>query len=204
MRTCSLITKEESRNSSTSCKEVLFQKSTSVCRRCFSIEKIEFWFVMYGWKIRINNSFQESLRSIEGILPLILMIKTILMLLFFIGSSLSALAQISSKYTFTFLSPIELRAQEAQKNMMDQLGIVSLRPGASSKSDSPDAANYKEEQANPCPVLPAILTNQVGEKISTLHQWKENRRPEVIEKLETQVYGKVPISTPSINWEIIL
>jgi len=48
--------------------------------------------------------------------------------------------------------------------MMQQLGIKKLRPGPSGDESAPNHANYDESLANPCPVLPDVLTTKAGKK----------------------------------------
>ena len=52
--------------------------------------------------------------------------------------------------------PIRTRRATAadHKNMMEQLGIKTLRPGPSGNESAPNHANYDESLANPYPNLP--------------------------------------------------
>jgi len=101
-----------------------------------------------------------------------------------ISLSYGALAQQSvidsSKYprlkTFT--------AQQDQAQMMQQLGIKTVRPGPSGNESAPNHANYDEALANPCPQLPDVLTTRNGKKVTTPDQWWNQRRPEIIEDFE--------------------
>jgi hypothetical protein len=61
--------------------------------------------------------------------------------------------------------PVTFTAEQDHKNMMDQLGIKALRPGPSGNENDPNHANYDESKANPCPVLPDILTLKNGKKV---------------------------------------
>src|SRR5438105_5035791 len=58
-------------------------------------------------------------------------------------------------------------AAEDHQNMMDQLGIVALRPGPSGNESAPNHANYDESTANPFPNLPDVLTLKNGRKVTT-------------------------------------
>ncbi len=104
----------------------------------------------------------------------------------------------SSKYpklhTFT--------AVEDQAQMMQQLGIKKLRPGPSGNESAPNHANYDESTANPCPQLPEILTTKSGKKVTTAEQWWQQRRPEIVEDFEREMYGRVPENTPKVDWKI--
>src|SRR5271170_6397170 len=69
---------------------------------------------------------------------------------------------LSLSLTCTLAAPIIMLAQQPQaavtadedhQNMMDQLGIKSLRPGPSGDEKAPNHANYDESTANPFPNL---------------------------------------------------
>ena len=65
---------------------------------------------------------------------------------------------------------------EDHQNMMDQLGIKSLRPGPSGNESAPNHANYDESLANPFPQLPGVLTLKNGKK----------------EPVKVQVFDRIP------------
>jgi hypothetical protein len=84
--------------------------------------------------------------------------------------------------------------------MMDQLGIKALRPGPSGDEKAPNHANYDESLANPYPSLPDILTLKNGQKVTTAEMWWKDRRPEVVEDLEREFYGRIPANVPAVHW----
>jgi len=90
--------------------------------------------------------------------------------------------------------------QEDHRNMMEQLGIVRLRPGPSGRPDAPNAANYDPEKANPFPELPELLTLKNGEKVTTAEAWWTQRRPEIVEEFEREIYGRIPTNQPAVTW----
>ena len=85
--------------------------------------------------------------------------------------------------------------------MMDQLGIKALRPGPSGDEKAPNHANYDESLANPYPNLPDVLTLKNGQKVTTPDMWWKQRRPEIVEDMEREVYGRVPARVPKVTWE---
>lgn len=95
--------------------------------------------------------------------------------------------------------------EQDHRNMMDQLGIVSLRPGANgwAAPGEPDAANYDEEKANPFPDLPDPLILKDGRKVTTADMWWDERRPEIIEDFEREVYGRIPDAVPEVRWSVV-
>jgi lysophospholipase L1-like esterase len=93
-------------------------------------------------------------------------------------------------------------AAEDHQNMVDQLGIRSLRPGPSGNETAPNHANYEEATANPFPNLPDPLTLNNGQRVTTVSMWWNQRRPEIIEDFEREVYGRVPSHVPKVNWTV--
>ncbi len=98
--------------------------------------------------------------------------------------------------------PVTFTAEQDHQNMLDQLGIKSIRRGFDADENSPFAANYDESKANPYPVLPEILKTNKGKKVTTAKQWWEVRRPEIVEGFESEVYGRVPANVPNVTWTV--
>ena len=92
--------------------------------------------------------------------------------------------------------------QQDSDNMKQQLGIKKLRPGFSGNESAPNHANYDETLANPCPQLPDVLTTKDGKKVTTAEMWWNQRRPELIEEFEREVYGRVPKNVPKVTWTV--
>jgi hypothetical protein len=88
--------------------------------------------------------------------------------------------------------------------MMSLLGIASLRPGVNGMDpNAPDAANYDEAKANPYPLLPDPLKMKNGENVTSAIMWWKERRPEIEEDFDREVYGRIPETMPSVTWEVI-
>ena len=98
--------------------------------------------------------------------------------------------------------PVTFTAEQDHQNMMDQLGIKSIRRGFDADQSSPYAANYDESKANPFPEIPELMKTNSGKKVKTAKQWYEVRRPEIIEDFEREVYGRLPENIPSVTWTI--
>ena len=93
-------------------------------------------------------------------------------------------------------------AEQDHQNMMDQLHIKALRPGPSGNESAPNHANYDESTANPFPNLPDPLTLKNGRKVTTPAMWWSQRRPEIVEDFEREVYGRIPKHVPKVTWEV--
>jgi len=98
--------------------------------------------------------------------------------------------------------PKNWTAAEDHQNMMEQLGIKSLRPGPSGNESAPNHANYDESLANPFPQLPDALTLKNGKKVTSARMWWEQRRPEIVEDFEREVLGRVPKNVPKVTWTV--
>src|SRR4051812_18541261 len=98
--------------------------------------------------------------------------------------------------------PAKMTAQEDHKRMMELLGIKELRRGADGNPKSERAANVDESKANPYPDLPDPLTLKSGKKVTTAEMWVKQRRPEIVEDFDREVYGRVPKETPKVKWEV--
>jgi len=88
--------------------------------------------------------------------------------------------------------------------MMDLLGITSLRPGRNGMNpQAANYANYDEAKANPYPNLPDPLALKNGRKVTTAQMWWNQRRAEIVEDFDREIYGRVPKDTPKVTWEVI-
>lgn len=104
--------------------------------------------------------------------------------------------------TAKYAPPVTFTANQDHQNMMDQLGIKKLRPGVGGNATDPNPANYNEAIANPYPKLPDVLTTNDGKKVSSADMWWKQRRPEIKEDMEREVYGRLPKKIPSVTWTV--
>ncbi|HKW29824.1 MAG TPA: acetylxylan esterase [Verrucomicrobiae bacterium] len=101
-------------------------------------------------------------------------------------------------------TPMDWSAEQDHRNLMEQLGIKTLRPGADGmNSHAPNYQNTDEAKANPYPDLPDPLTLKNGGKVTTPEIWWQQRRPEIVEDFDREVYGRVPKNVPKVTWEVI-
>lgn len=84
------------------------------------------------------------------------------------------------------------------QNMMDQLGIKSLRRGP----DPNNQSTFDEAISNPFKdSMPDVLRMKDGTRVTRASQWPK-RRAEILEDFEREVYGRIPANTPKVNWEV--
>jgi hypothetical protein len=119
--------------------------------------------------------------------------------LFLLGIFLSSF--VSAQFSQQNRDSINRLSSADHRQMMQQLGISELRPGPSGNPEAPNAAI--SDEAN---VLPYFLPNPLvfnnGEKVTTPQQW-ENRRTEIFELFDCEIYGRLPENLPEVKWEII-
>ena len=95
-----------------------------------------------------------------------------------------------------FPPPVIFQGNGDHRNMMEQLGIRALRPGANPN----DPSIYDEANANRYP-LPELLLMKNGKRVTNTRQWQA-RRAEILEDFEREVYGRIPRNVPKVNWEV--
>ena len=96
-----------------------------------------------------------------------------------------------------------MTAAEDHHRMMQLLHIDSLRPGPSGNPKAPNAANTDESKATPYTRLPDPLTLNNGKKVTTAALWWKQRRPEIVEDFDREIYGRTPEHTPAVHWELV-
>lgn len=114
------------------------------------------------------------------------------------ASTPGVLAASKSKYP----PLVTYTSQEDHANMMKQLGITALRPGPSGNESASNHANYDESIANPCPILPDLLTTKNGKQVNSPAVWWNERRPELVTDIENELYGKLPNNIPEVEWSV--
>jgi hypothetical protein len=100
-------------------------------------------------------------------------------------------------------SPQQLASEADRQAMLDQLHIDKLRQGANgSNKDAPNYANYDESKANPYPNPPDPLVLKNGRKVTSARVWWNERRLEIMEDFDREVYGRVPKVMPAVTWTV--
>ena len=122
------------------------------------------------------------------------------LLVLFLAVAVHAAAQQSSSDKGQYPPPVTFTAEQDHDDMMKQLGIKTLRPGPSGDDKAPNHANYDTALANPYPDLPDVLTLKNGKKVNTPAAWWHERRPEIVEDFEREVYGRIPAGVPRVTW----
>ena len=104
--------------------------------------------------------------------------------------------------TAALAAPVTFTTEQDHQNMMDQLHIQKLRPGANGDEKAPGHANYDEALANPYPNWPALMTLKNGQSVTTEAQWRR-RREELKADFDREVYGRTPTGIPKVQWQVL-
>jgi len=89
------------------------------------------------------------------------------------------------------------------ENMLRQLNMDSTRPGPSGNPQAPNAANSDESKATQYTSLPNPLILNDGQPVTSAKIWWEQRRPQIVEEFDREVYGRVPQNVPKVRWEVV-
>jgi hypothetical protein len=100
-------------------------------------------------------------------------------------------------------APAQLTAAQDHQRLMDLLGIIALRPGVSQSAQSDHPVNWDESKANPWPSLPDPLLLANGKPVKTAKVWWTERRPQLVELFDREVFGRVPANVPAVHWEVV-
>jgi len=120
------------------------------------------------------------------------------------GRGKPALAAVIDAKSLSMKWPVELTAEQDHRRLLNLLHITSLRPGVNGNDPkAPNAANYDETKANPFPALPDPLLLQNGKRVTTAKMWWDQRRSEIVEDFDREMYGRVPSNVPRVEWEVV-
>jgi hypothetical protein len=99
-------------------------------------------------------------------------------------------------------SPVQLTAEQDHQRIMDLLHITALRPAPTADQSKPNHANYDEAKAAVFPNYPDPLILSDGSPVTSAKIWWTERRPEIVDAFDSQVYGRVPNQTPAVHWQV--
>jgi hypothetical protein len=120
-----------------------------------------------------------------------------------------------SAFVVLFAAPMAVIVAQGGDNNADHQAMLaelhitsSLRPGPAGRlnpdgSAPPNFANYDERKATAKSRVPPLLAMSDGRKITTPAMW-EQRRKELFEIFDREIYGRVPdaAKTIKVTWEI--
>jgi hypothetical protein len=108
-----------------------------------------------------------------------------------------------AKGTASLPEPVVLTTQQDHQRTMELLKITSLRRGADGRNpEAPNAANYDESKATLYPNLPPLMVMKNGKQVTSAKQWWNQRRPEIVEEFDREIYGRMPKNTPKVKWQV--
>lgn len=100
------------------------------------------------------------------------------------------------------LPPVQLTSAQDHQRIMNLLHLTALRPAPTADQSKPNHANYDEAKAPVFPDYPDPLILSDGSSVTSPKIWWTERRPEIAEAFDNQVYGRVPNHTPAVRWQV--
>lgn len=97
---------------------------------------------------------------------------------------------------------VHLTSEQDRQRTMDLLHITALRPGVNGDPAAPHGVNYDEAKVGVIAPLPNPLVMQDGRKVTSAKMWRTQRRPELVELFDREIYGRAPAHTPSVHWVV--
>ena len=98
-------------------------------------------------------------------------------------------------------APVHQTSEQDHQRMLELLNVKSLRDGPSGDPKAPNAANTDESKVPPYS-LPDPLVLKNGQKVTFPEMWWKQRRPEIVEDFDREIYGRVPANTPKVSWKV--
>ena len=98
---------------------------------------------------------------------------------------------------------VPLTAEQDHQRLLELLHISSLRRGPDADLKSPNAANFDESKVSANLNLPNPLVLKSGTKVTTADVWWKQRRPEIVEDFDREIYGRLPQDPPKVMWEVV-
>ena len=108
-----------------------------------------------------------------------------------------------SAFPDSYSPVVHLTAEQDHQRLLDLLHIASLRNGPDGDPKSPRAANFDEAKVLADIKLPDPLLLNNGQRISTPEYWWDQRRPQIVELFDREIYGRAPKQTPNVKWEVV-
>jgi hypothetical protein len=126
-----------------------------------------------------------------------------LVLVAFVGNSLAPVTYPGTgQDASTLPPPVHLTSEQDHQRTLDLLHITTLRRGPDGDPKSPNAANFDESKVIPYPPLPDPLLLNNGKRVKSANMWWKQRRSEIVELFDREIYGRVPKDTPKVVWEV--
>lgn len=117
-----------------------------------------------------------------------------------LGASLALGSRVHAEITFE--PPVQLTAEQDHQRLLDLLHIRELRRGPDGDPKSPRAANFDESKVQPYK-LPDPLVMKNGQRVKSSEAWWKQRRPQLLEIFDREIYGRVPHDTPKVIWQVV-
>jgi hypothetical protein len=80
--------------------------------------------------------------------------------------------------------------------------VIALALTLASANFTGAQEKYRDDLSMPAYSLPDPLVLKNGQKVTSAEMWWKQRRPEIVEDFDREIYGRVPTETPIVKWEV--
>jgi len=99
-------------------------------------------------------------------------------------------------------APVQLTAQQDHKRMLDCSTSRNSAAAPTATTARPRTPPTTTSRSQPEHQAARPAGAQDGQKVTTAEVWVKQRRPEIVEDFDREVYGRVPKETPTVKWEL--
>jgi hypothetical protein len=97
-------------------------------------------------------------------------------------------------------TPAPLTAEADRQRLLDLLGIKQSQ--VDPNDIWPYKSNFDESKAAVYSNLPDPLLLKNGKRVTSAQVWWTQRRPEIVEDFDREIYGRIPANLPKVTWEV--
>ena len=83
-----------------------------------------------------------------------------------------------------------------------KIGKLREVPDSHSPVDAPNVPNYDEAASAPYPYTSDVLRLNDGQQTASAAQWWKQRRPQIVEAFDREIFGRAPKVTPTVAWSV--
>ncbi len=83
-----------------------------------------------------------------------------------------------------------------------KIGKLREVPDSHSPVDQPNVPNYDEAASAPYPYTSDVLRLNDGKQTASAAQWWKQRRPQIVEAFDHEIFGRAPKVTPKVTWVV--
>ena len=98
---------------------------------------------------------------------------------------------------------VHLTAEQDHQRTMELLGIKELRPGRDgSHPEFAELCELRRGEGESVSGVAGPAGAERRKRVKSAKVWWKERRPQIVEMFDREIYGRVPAHTPAVHWEV--